>query len=85
MSHLLYGWCGARDTHIAPRFFLLVIFTLDITFQLFSSNTRHVCRYYYSETKPLEATLAMDDFSYHGWKMADSVVNLSLDHILCAG
>lgn len=72
MSHLYTG------SHNTSLFFICSVF------QLFSHPTQ-THRYYYSETKPTEASLVMDDFSYHGWKMSNSVYNLSLDHILCAG
>lgn len=40
------------------------------------------CSFYYSHTKKMDAAIAISDFSAEGFSMSDSLVNLSLDHIL---
>lgn len=42
-------------------------------------------RYYYSEIKPDKAAIALSDFTYDGYQMSKSMVNLSLEHILLSG
>lgn len=42
-------------------------------------------RYYYSHNEPMNAAIVLSDFTSDGWKMSQSLGNLSIDHILSAG
>lgn len=48
-------------------------------------NETIFARYYFSEIKADKATIALSDFTYDGYQMAKSMVNLSLEHILVSG